>query len=340
LRNVWIYPPKATPVELQTNGLGVLDASAATVHEELNGEFSITLTVPKASRNIDAVVGGAIVKADTPRGPQFFRLTQPTAAESEGDSSISAFGWHISYDLAQDIILDRHWTAKTGAEALPDILQAGISERRFTGTSDIELVANMYVVRTSVLAALIGDGDNTFLKRWGGEIERDNFTVNMLSRLGAETGVEIRYRKNLVGLTLEENHDDIVNRVVPVGRTATDTPLLLPEVYIDSPRISDTPVPHVRELDCADVQVGAEDTEGNRKPHIPKCVRVWPRCTSRARTCPWSPRRWLSWTWLRPRNTRVTPRWRKCISVIPYAVSMKTTAWTCRSAWSLMITMR
>lgn len=257
---MYIYDPKATPAELETNGLGILEATFALVLEELNGEFSININVPPRARNFVAVKGGAIVKADTPRGPQLFRLAQPTKTL---DGGVEAFGWHISYDLAQDMILDTNIVGKTGAEAMSIILGAGISETRFSGTSDIPLVTNMRLVRCSILAALIGEQDNCFRDRWGGEIERDNFAVNMKSRLGADRGVTIRYRKNLTGLTLEENHDEVVNRIIPTGLTATDAPLLLPETYIDSDRIGDTPIPHVREAHFSDVQVGAEDEDGN-----------------------------------------------------------------------------
>ena len=161
------------------------------------------------------------------------------------------------------MILNRAWTGKTGTEALPDILQAGISETRFAGTSDIGLVTNMRIVRTSVLGAIIGDQDNSFINRWGGEIERDNFTVNMLSRLGADNGATIEYRKNLTGLIIEEDDSELANRIIPTGLEADDTVIMLPEVYIDSDRIAETPIPHIRHIHFSDVKVGVEDEDGN-----------------------------------------------------------------------------
>jgi phage minor structural protein len=255
-----VYAPKSTPQELNTNGIGRLTVEHATVHEEINGEYSLTFKVAQSSAHLDAVVIGGIVKADTPRGPQFFRMSKPVTTLDGGKE---VFAWHISYDLAQDLILNRAWTGKTGAEALPDILQAGISETRFTGTSDIPLITNMRIVRTSVLGAIIGDQDNSFIKRWGGEIERDNFTVNIKSRLGADKGVAVRYRKNLTGLTLDEDDTELANRIIPTGLDEDDTVIMLPEVYIDSPRINDTPIPHVRHVHFGDVKVGKKDADDN-----------------------------------------------------------------------------
>jgi phage minor structural protein len=257
---VRIYAPTSTPAQLATNGIGNLLCESATVHEEINGEFSLTLEVAQASEHLDDVIIGAIVKADTPRGPQFFRLSTPITTLDGGKE---VFAWHISYDLAQDMILNRAWTGKTGTEALPDILQAGISETRFTGTSDISLVTNMRIVRTSVLGAIIEDQDNSFVNRWGGEIERDNFTVNVKEMLGANKGVTIEYRKNLTGLIIEEDDNEVANRIIPSGLDGNDTVIMLPEVYIDSDLIGETPIPHVRHIHFSDVKVGKKDEDGN-----------------------------------------------------------------------------
>lgn len=255
-----LYAPNSTVAQLAANGIGNILCEYAHVHEEINGEFSITLQVAQSSPYLDDVIIGAIVKAETPRGLQYFRLSKPITTLDGGKE---VFGWHISYDLAQDIILNRAWTGKTGAEAMPEILQAGISETRFMGTSDISLVTNMKIVRTSVLGAIIGDQDNSFVKRWGGEIERDNFTVNVKSRLGADKGVTARYRKNLTGLTLEEDDKEIANRIIPTGLDSDDSVIMLPEVYIDSALINDTPVPHVRHVHFSDVKVGKKDADDN-----------------------------------------------------------------------------
>ncbi len=246
--------------QLATNGIGNILCMSAPVHEEINGEFSITLKVSPTSDNLDAVKCGAIVKADTPRGPQFFRLSKPTETLDGGKE---AFGWHMSYDLQQDMILNRAWTGKTGAETLPEILQAGISETRFSGTSDISLISDMRIVRTSILGAIIGEQDNSYVNRWGGEIERDNFMVNMRARLGADKGVIIEYRKNLMGLTYEEDDDELANRIIPTGLDSDNSVIMLPEVYIDSERIGETPLPHTRHVHFSEVKVGAKDDAGN-----------------------------------------------------------------------------
>jgi phage minor structural protein len=75
---------------------------------------------------------------------------------------------------------------------------------------------------------------NCFLNRWGGEIERDNYTVKMLTRKGADRGVSIRYRKNLTGLIARSDLTNVKTRIYPTGLTEKDAVLEIDSKYVDS----------------------------------------------------------------------------------------------------------
>lgn len=234
---------------------GQIKPISASIRQEINGEYSCSVEIPQSDELADYFDIDAIVYLDDANGSvQQFRLERP---EKTLDSFI-AFGWHITQDLAHDMILNDAWITQIGSAVLPDLLQAGISETRFTGVSDITTNNSLRVVRKSVLAALIGDDDNTFVNRFGGEIERDNFTVNMKSRLGADRGYRIAYKKNLTGIHIVDDSSTIVNRIVPTFLNASDAAVLLPEVYIDSVRIGDTAVPRVQAIHFGDIKVGEE----------------------------------------------------------------------------------
>jgi len=234
---------------------GNIEPISAVIRQEINGEYScnieIALSDPLAEYlDIDAIV----YLTDANGTVQQFRLERPERTLE----TLTAFGWHITQDLAHDVIINRAWIDRPGSAVLPEMLQAGISERRFTGMSDIETINSLRIVRLSVLKALIGDQDNSFINRFGGEIERDNFTVNMKSRLGADRGYRIAYKKNLTGIEITEDASTIINRIVPTFLNASDAAVLLPEGYIDSVRIGDTAVPHVQTIHYGDIKVGEE----------------------------------------------------------------------------------
>lgn len=234
---------------------GKIEPISAVIRQEINGEYSCDVEIALSDSLAEYFDIDAVIYLDDADGKvQQFRLERP---EKTLDS-LRAFGWHISQDLAHDMILNNAWITQTGADVLPDLLTKGISETRFSGTSDITAVNSLRVVRKSVLNALIGDDDNTFLNRWGGEIERDNFTVNMKQRLGADRGYRIAYKKNLTGIHIVDDASTIVNRIVPTFLNASDAAVLLPETYIDSVYIDDTAVPHVQAIHYGDIKVGEE----------------------------------------------------------------------------------
>ena len=234
---------------------GQINPISAVIRQEINGEYSCDVEIALSDNLAEYFDIDAIVYLDDADGKvQQFRLERP---EKTLDS-LKAFGWHISQDLAHDMILNDAWITQTGSTVLPDLLQSGISETRFTGTSDITTENSLRIVRSSILNALIGEQDNSFVNRFGGEIERDNFTVNMKSRLGTDRGYRIAYKKNLTGIDIIDDASTVVNRIVPTFLNGSDAAVLLPETYIDSVRIYDTAVPHVRSIHYGDIKVGEE----------------------------------------------------------------------------------
>ena len=134
------------------------------------------------------------------------------------------------------------------------------------------------------MSALIGDQDNSYLSRWGREIDRDNFTVAMKTQLGEDRDYRIIYRKNLTGIHVTVDQSTVVNRIVPTYLNANDAATLLPEVYIDSDSIAETAVPHARHIHYSDIRVGATVDEGralsnNRIRLKPKSAHALPPCT-------------------------------------------------------------
>lgn len=252
---IFIYAPNATPSECLTNGYGHIDVIKCPVYEEVNGAFKCNISIPVESTNSEYFVREAIIKCPTHRGVQLFRLTTPVITMDE----ISAVGWHITYDMANDIIMSGDFAAKTGVQALPLILAAGSYETRFTGTSDISTLNNLLIVRGSLLGALMNtEDDNCFLTKWGGEIERDNFVFNIPQTIGADNGLRVAYRKNLTGMTITEDDSKATTRIIPTCIDEDDSILGLTEVYINSTHIADYPLPKIRTIHYSDIKVGKE----------------------------------------------------------------------------------
>jgi phage minor structural protein len=244
-----------------TQSLGRVLLSAGTIQQEINGEYSCSITAPVADgTGWDLIAEHRIVVLrDADGTDQRFRLTKPTQTLE----AMSADGWHITYDLSHDLIVNRQWDKLPGSTVWPELLQAGISERRFTGASDIATVSSAHIVREGLLSTLINtDQDNSFISRWGGETKRDNYQFDMLARVGQDRHYYIALGRNLTAISIKIDDSTIVNRVLPTYLDASDVARLLPEVYIDSPLITATPVPHAQAVHYSDIKIGDKDSDG------------------------------------------------------------------------------
>ena len=120
--------------------------------------------------------------------------------------------------------------------------------------SDIDTVATAYYQRMSLYKAL-HDNDNSFMNRWGGEIQRRGYTVYINKRIGVDRGFTIREGKNLTGFEGTSNIDNLVTRAVGQGYNG------ILGNYIDSPLIGSYNRIYTSVIKYDDVKVKDEYSE-------------------------------------------------------------------------------
>ncbi|HEP1815240.1 TPA: phage tail protein [Streptococcus suis] len=226
------------------NGLGILDNDLKKCHveEELNNLYTLTAQYPLWAKFGKSIRNGMIIKAPTPNGDQLFRIYQ--SKPSMGMLEIHAF--HIFYDLAFNFVEDTNIVSKSGQAWLQQLSQNTQYRHPFTFFSDISTVAGSRVVRKNCVEILLNTSlDNSFVNRFGGEILRDNFKVYFNRAIGENRGFKIRHKKNLKGYTANIDDKSVITRIMPIGFDG----LLLPEKYVDSPRISDYPFPRIGKVE-------------------------------------------------------------------------------------------
>ncbi|HEM4042311.1 TPA: phage tail protein [Streptococcus suis] len=226
------------------NGLGILDNDLKKCHveEELNNLYTLTALYPLGAKFGKSIRNGMIIKAPTPNGDQLFRIYQ--SKPSMGMLEVHAF--HVFYDLAFNFIEDTNIVSKSGQAWLQQLSQNTQYRHPFTFFSDISTVAGSRVVRKNCVEILLNTSlDNSFVNRFGGEILRDNFKVYFNRAIGENRGFKIRHKKNLKGYTANIDDKSVITRIMPIGFDG----LLLPEKYVDSPRISDYPFPRIGKVE-------------------------------------------------------------------------------------------
>lgn len=156
-----------TETNFYHNGLMVLQPIKAIVTEEINGDYSLKITMPLGFSKIE---NEQIIKAPTPKSDQLFRVYN-SDVDMLGNPVF--YARHIFYDLLDYFIEDTR-PSGDGALAISKILE----NTPFYGTSDITNQGTAYYQMMSPVKAILG-ADNSFIEVWGGEIERDNFSIRM-----------------------------------------------------------------------------------------------------------------------------------------------------------------
>ncbi len=253
--------------EFTTTGLAVLDREIIdpVVTEELGGQYSLTFTYPADVPAAHLLTLENLVACPVPGAlmRQGFRIHEVTTT-LDGLLEVTAF--HVFYDLAANLVADTFVVNKTAKAALDQLLAAANTSHGFTASSsDATIRASARVVRMPLATAIMDTGeDNTFASRWGGEITRDNWHIHHAPRRGQDRGVVIRDRKNLTGYQGSIDFSTVVTRILPVGYDG----LLLPELYVDSPKLDDYVTPRIRVMRYGDVKA-IKDPEQPREDELP-----------------------------------------------------------------------
>lgn len=244
--------------DFNNNGIGILkDSLKCEVSEALNGELVLDMEYPITSKYIESIINENIIKCDAGlEEDQLFRIKHV----KPNFDTITIYGEHITYDLADNFLEDVFPQNLNGVACLDWILSHTLDTHKFNSFSDIQAVASARYVRKNPIEAIVGDLENSFVNLWGGELERNNYTIKMLNRRGNDKGYKIKYRKNLTGLDFTIDNSNIVTKIMPQGYNG----LFLPEKYIDSPLINNYPHKRVKVVEFSNVKVkeNADDKEG------------------------------------------------------------------------------
>lgn len=197
------------------NGVGLLsEAVKATVTEERNGSYELSLQYPITGRFYSEITEGAIIKAkaNETSEPQLFRIYK-SSKPINGIVTYSAE--HISYDLNGIPLLGFSIKNATPQMALTKAIEGAALPCPFTAYSNISTLNSTEILTPCSVRALLGGQTGSLLDVWGGEYEFDNFIVKLYLHRGKDNGVVIEYGKNLKDLKQESNIAECYTHLMP-----------------------------------------------------------------------------------------------------------------------------
>lgn len=233
-----VYP--SDEQQFADNGIKVLQPLQALITKEDNGNYYIDLK--DDINNLEYYQAGLIIRANTPWGYQCFRLRNPNI----NDSIVEVRGYHLFYDSSNYIIADSYVVDKNCNAALDHLKQGCDIQPPFTFTSDVTNVNSYRCVRKSLEEAI-----SVVIERWGGHLVRNNWNIEIRNTIGQDRGVNLIYGRDITAYSQDENWDDVLTKILPVGKDG----LTLPEVYIeDNEQLYDIPYSKVISFDQNEIE--------------------------------------------------------------------------------------
>jgi len=183
-------------------------------------------------------------------------------------TKITIYARHLFYDLMDNMLKSYKPAANvTGANVVQNISSKCLTEHDFTFYSDLDSTAEeVEIENVNPVDALLGEGG--VVEKYGGELGRDWFDAFLVNRIGSDTDVQIRERKNLLGISYDVDLTDVVTRIMPTGEDVDGNVLYLPELYIDSAHIGSYVHPKWIHLPVSDAK---EVTKGDSKKTKTQC---------------------------------------------------------------------
>ena len=183
-------------------------------------------------------------------------------------NQVTVYARHIFYDLLDNMVKSlKPSSSAMGVSVVQELASSCESEHPFSFFSDLEATAEEveYTNVNPVEALLSEDG---IVAKYSGELQRDWYDVYVVERVGSDTDIEIREGKNLLGISYDVDLTNVTTRIMPTGEDKDGELLYLPELYVDSPHISDYPHPRWMHLSVSEAK---EVPKGDDKKTKAQC---------------------------------------------------------------------
>ena len=251
------YKPNTEVIRLEVNGdwARVIIVKGGKTGWMWNANLTFVRT------QTETVVGdkpGSVIEVKQ-LGDQLFRIGE---VERDGTNLIvSVSAMHISYDLRRVSVKGIYSPKNVPvATVVSELMARALSPHRFTIHCFVTGNITADYGGKSILECLL-DPESGIVAQTKARIIRDNFDIYLIPDAVRDMGVHLRYRKNLLGVKMLVDDNDVVTRIEPVGKTKDGDPLFLESNgYVDSPIIGNYPDVYSRRVEY-DVQVGKDGIE-------------------------------------------------------------------------------
>ena len=206
----------ATASDFSVNGIGaLLNTISCEVKEEINGAYELNATILADDPRISYVKVGNIITAKP-------NMTDPVQAfviesvEKNIDGEVTVYATHIAQHRTK-LIPVSPFTATSLTNTLRFIKTNSLESNPFTfkSTKNVSTQFSFNVPKT--VRQLMGGEEGSILDVYRGEYRFDNFTIELVTKRGRDSGVQIMYGKNMTDFNSGEEFgwSETITGVIP-----------------------------------------------------------------------------------------------------------------------------
>lgn len=221
----------ADETQFDTNGIGSLaDAVSCIVTEERNSTYELELVYPITGRHFSDIQNRSLIFAkpnpfDQPQPFRVYRISKPL------NGLVTVYAWHISYDLNGIPVRPFHTYTIDGTLTALSTNAAISNDFTYSTDKPNSMAGEVWTDAPYSVRAILGGIEGSVLQTYRGEFKFDRFNVALLTNRGQNNGVTLRYGKNLIRLTQDEDFSELYTGVAPFWR-GEDTSVYLPETIV------------------------------------------------------------------------------------------------------------
>ena len=260
------------------NGEAVLEnATEVKIREVINGEYLLSFVLPRNDPKWQYIQPENFVKVyhASQKKDQLFRVRQfDEIRDEQGKLTSNVQCEHVWYDINDNAFFpDVELIGQTPEQ----ILEYALEGTQFTiGTVEITTPTDIFLSKVTpqqIVAKLI--------ENVGGELIKDNWTINLVNKRGDNTSVQFRFGKNNKSLKRSTDGTNIITRLYPYGKDSMEISSINEGIpYIESPLIGQYDRPKVGYKDYKDIEAvedlmaealnewSTEEKDGIDKPRV------------------------------------------------------------------------
>ncbi len=242
--------------DITKNGI-ILNPIDGKISNKLNGENELEMDILLDKDGLyKNITRGCIITAPTPdfEENQAYRIYD--TVKNMSSNTLTIYARHIFFDLNKKIIFNKNVQGK-GQNVISKVLE----DTKFTGKSESNITDIRQYKMRNIINVIAGSEEDSFLNIWGGEIECNNYNLNIPLKREKDRGIRVSFGYNLEDIEEEINADEIVTRIYPYSGELVlsgNTP------YVDSPLITKYSEVYEQAIEMSDIKVKEkkEDKEG------------------------------------------------------------------------------